>query len=260
MTSFSINSVHFHRCPPDWSWDSRNKPMADFDLWYVTGGRGRLHAPYGRFGLSRGICFILRPGEGYLGSHEPRDPLSVFAIHFHPLDGDIRKDLFPFSTVLEDPDFFETLCRRLMEKEGEQIWFQSILREYRRNHRRRTRRPTENERRVGTIKDYIRRNISSKISIEALSDTVFLSKNQTMRIFKETTGMTIHSYLKSKRMEKARLLLQNSDLSVKRIGKLCGYGDTAFFCREFRESNSQSPKGFRESGWMDYSTLETESH
>lgn len=52
-------------------------------------------------------------------------------------------------------------------------------------------------------------------------------------------------HLRSLRLEKARLLLESTDLKVTEIGRQCGFKDTNYLCRLFRNLHHATPLEFR---------------
>ena len=62
---------------------------------------------------------------------------------------------------------------------------------------------------------------------------------------RQSLGMGIAAYITLKRMERARSLLADPDLSIARIALLTGYGDYTYFCKVFRKVHQVTPTGFR---------------
>ena len=90
------------------------------------------------------------------------------------------------------------------------------------------------------------------ITINSLSDQVYLSPNYLRSIFKEKTGMTIHDYLTRIRLNKAKELLADDSLKVQDIAQRVGYESTSYFislflkAKELRRMNTaktSSPSG-----------------
>jgi len=244
MLQIKIKSVIYSECIPEWSWDTRHSPLIDYDLWYISKGKGYLNTPHGSFKLGPGRCFILRPGEGYLGKHDPEFPLSVYAAHF---DFNIRNHEFPFSHLIEDTLFFGKLCKKLLESEGSirEVWMLSILNEYTESLKQKVYIPTLNEYRTIQLKDYIKKHLHETISLDNLAKIIFLSRNQTTRVFKNVTGETIQDYIVKERIYYSETLLLHSNLPIKRIAQLCGYGDQNLFFRHFKRKAGTTPGLYR---------------
>lgn len=89
--------------------------------------------------------------------------------------------------------------------------------------------------------------------IESHSDTVTLGSlaahfryhpNYVSRYLHEKTGKTFSSIVLEKRMDKAALLLKNTDLSIEKIAAMLGYSNTSNFYKAFREYYHTSPRDY----------------
>ncbi|GGA30359.1 response regulator transcription factor [Paenibacillus physcomitrellae] len=85
------------------------------------------------------------------------------------------------------------------------------------------------------------------ITINSLSDQVYLSPNYLRSIFKEKTGMTIHDYLTKIRLDKAKLLLADGSLKVQDIAQRVGYESTSYFISLFLKNQGVTPNEYRKS-------------
>ena len=65
------------------------------------------------------------------------------------------------------------------------------------------------------------------------------------RIFKKHTGITPVQFMAEHRMERAVDLLAYTKMTVKEIAALCGFRDSAYFCRIFRQKFNMSPTAMR---------------
>ncbi|MBL7005655.1 MAG: helix-turn-helix domain-containing protein [Spirochaetia bacterium] len=247
-TKIKINSLLYSECVAEWSWDTRKNVLIDYDLWYIAKGTGTLRTDSAVFNLSQGSCFILQPGKGYLATHNPDDPLTVYAVHFELCSSPDPE--LPFAIKLDDFVFFEKLCRRLVESDEQhrEIWMYAILDVYVRTYESKTTRLTVNQERVVKIKHFIEENLDNlenKLCLDEISASIFLSRNQCSRVFKQVAGVTIQDYILKKRLEKAAALLLQSNLPIKSIARLCGYSDPTFFCRQFKKIQACTPQEFR---------------
>ncbi|QZT38057.1 AraC family transcriptional regulator [Halosquirtibacter xylanolyticus] len=64
--------------------------------------------------------------------------------------------------------------------------------------------------------------------------------------FKELFGNTIYGYLFDYRMNHAKVLLEQTSLSVHEIGIQCGYSYPSHFTTAFRRKCQCTPKSYRE--------------
>ena len=104
--------------------------------------------------------------------------------------------------------------------------------------------PAVYDKKILPLLTYINEHLFDDLSIDALAAQFFLSKYHMMRKFKAETGYSIHQYITSKRLLKARSLLR-SDLPLTKICFDCGFRDYSTFSRAFRELFHQTPKDYR---------------
>lgn len=94
--------------------------------------------------------------------------------------------------------------------------------------------------------DYIEMNLGEKIRAADLASLAGYSEYYITRKFKEETGYFINDYLKFVRMERAKLLLQSTDLSILEIAGQLGFATRSYFSQAFREVTGMTPTQFRE--------------
>lgn len=88
---------------------------------------------------------------------------------------------------------------------------------------------------------------SQELSVQWLSDQVFLSPTYLSAIFKRETGLAPSSYIVAQRMELAKRLLENEHLSVIQIAKRVGYSDEKYFAKTFKKHVGKTPMAYRKS-------------
>lgn len=74
-----------------------------------------------------------------------------------------------------------------------------------------------------------------------------LPVSRFVRLFRQTTGMPPHRWLRSYRVERAKELLLNSDLSLAQIAYSCGFADQSHFTRVFGLWAGTTPGTWRRS-------------
>lgn len=103
-------------------------------------------------------------------------------------------------------------------------------------------------REIEVIKQYIYQNFQEEISVEQLAEMVYMSSSYLSSVFKKETGQNLSKFIKSYRMEKARQMLEESEMKIVDISCACGYSNVSYFCSSFREYYGISPQKFRENG------------
>jgi len=92
---------------------------------------------------------------------------------------------------------------------------------------------------------YIENNVDKNLSIKDLSDFCHLHPNYFIRSFKEKTGLTPAKYVRTFKLETAKRLLEETDLSVIEIMNRTGFDDVAAFSKLFKSYFGASPKNWR---------------
>ena len=101
-------------------------------------------------------------------------------------------------------------------------------------------------REISTVKSYIHHHYNEKnIGPEMLAAQVYLSPGYLSAIFKEETGVTLNRYIREVRMNKAKELLEGTNMKIARIAKEVGFSNSSYFCRSFREFFGMSPDSCR---------------
>ena len=96
---------------------------------------------------------------------------------------------------------------------------------------------------VKSIIDYTNDNFTSDISLDSLAEEFHLSKHYMCQIFKQTTGTTIHRYIVSRRLARAKILLHQGN-NVTMTSEKCGFKNYTNFIRTFKNHFGVSPKQF----------------
>ncbi|MBT2763352.1 AraC family transcriptional regulator [Paenibacillus sp. ISL-20] len=85
------------------------------------------------------------------------------------------------------------------------------------------------------ICNYIKENYSTRIRLDTLSEMTGLSRNYIIRQFRKCYGMTPSDYLAMIRIEKAKQLALETDLSISEIANQVGYTELHSFSRMFKK-------------------------
>ncbi|UOK61253.1 AraC family transcriptional regulator [Paenibacillus sp. OVF10] len=105
----------------------------------------------------------------------------------------------------------------------------------------------KNAKLIHKVRTLIDQNYNQPITINSLSDQVYLSPNYLRSIFKDKTGMTIHDYLTRIRLDKARELLADGSLKIHDIAQTVGYESTSYFISLFLKTQGVTPNEYRKS-------------
>ena len=100
---------------------------------------------------------------------------------------------------------------------------------------------------ITKVCNYLDQHLQEDISLEQMANIINVSPFYLSKLFKEEKGITFINFISDKRLEKARDLLEHSDLSIKEITSEIGYNDQNYFSRIFKNKYGLSPKEYRKS-------------
>lgn len=98
---------------------------------------------------------------------------------------------------------------------------------------------------LNKVLEYIEDMHTENITIESACKLVNLSPYYFCRLFRNSTGRTFTEYVNHVRMNKAVLLLKNTELSISEIALNTGFNDANYFSRMFRKYKKESPSNIR---------------
>jgi len=99
---------------------------------------------------------------------------------------------------------------------------------------------------ISKAKSYILENYHKDISLDDVSREADISPYYFSKLFKEEAGENFIEYLTKIRIDKAKQLLNNKELSIKEICVAVGYGDPNYFSRIFKKYSGRTPTEYRE--------------
>lgn len=190
--------------------------------------------------LKRGEYYIQRPNlfqEGVVPSDQP----NYYFIHFsghYSLDGSLPlRGTFDVDEIQNIIDQFDSL-KDSAEKIEKEILFYQILTILKKNSTQKS--ITE------TLHDYILDNYNKDLKLEDFCEITYLSKNQTINIFKNAVGITPHQFLIKTRLKKACEMIISTDEPFKSISYKVGFSDYTNFYKLFHQEYGISPNEYRE--------------
>ena len=92
---------------------------------------------------------------------------------------------------------------------------------------------------------YIQQNFTGKISLREFGEQFHLSEKYISRYFKEHFHITLSQYVAYLRLEYAKQLLQDTDISVTEVAMRSGYQNISYFIRSFKKTYGVSPLKYR---------------
>jgi AraC family transcriptional regulator len=103
-------------------------------------------------------------------------------------------------------------------------------------------------RRLRHAVEFIRDRLGESISLDEIAATAGLSTFHFAREFKRTTGETPYRFVTRERVEMAKRLLRETDLSLVEIALRSGFANQSHFTRNFRKLALTTPGAYRAEG------------
>lgn len=273
--NFLMLNVGFAQHHADWNWKNVRSPFAR--LYYVTDGFAQVVLPSGTYALTPGHLYLIPPFTTH--SNVCYGPFSHYYIHIYETDekNSLFEQLdFPLEVHADKMDLrlMQRLCalnpQLKLPESNPEVYdnHQMMMANLRLNQRRPMTEKVESrgifyillsrflsqakskaevaDSRIQKSIRYIRQHVSDPISLDELASAACMSKDHYIRCFRKAVGQTPVTYIVSRRMEKAEILLLTTQLSVKELSSMVGYTDTSYFNRLFRRYVGKSPTVYRQ--------------
>lgn len=92
---------------------------------------------------------------------------------------------------------------------------------------------------------YIDENLHKPITVEELCRELYISKNLLYKKFRAFFDCTVNEYVTAKRLERAKLLLDTTSDSSRKIAETCGFDNYTYFSKLFKRKTGMSVREYR---------------
>ena len=150
--------------------------------------------------------------------------------------GDLVKEMFHFEVYMGEGKTVKDLSTLHMSVESAKYNIQK-------NRANKKDEPTQI---VLAAVEMIRKEIENvDFNINTIANALYLTPAYFSRVFKRKMGMTCIDFIKNYRINLAKELLQNTDLSIQQISEKTGYATVYYFSQQFKQVTGESPGSFR---------------
>lgn len=87
--------------------------------------------------------------------------------------------------------------------------------------------------------------LDQDLTVERLAEAAHMSRRSFVRAFRASTGSTPAAWVRSRRLDEARRLLETTDLTIDQIAASCGFGNTVTLRQNFASAFGSTPSGYR---------------
>jgi AraC-like DNA-binding protein len=235
-------------------WQDKNVICPNSKLFYVTDGEIVIETEQGKIIAEGGDMVLIPAGTKHDFHLSEKKHASKYWLHFDgAVDGENLFDYYtlPFKAKIGKNEYIESLfqtvlnlskSKKLCDRLSVTSALCSILAFYA-DH------SEYSENTVGDEIDraifFIKNHYQEKFSLDELADSVCLSKGYFIKKFKERTGLTPMQYVLTLKIDKAKMLIEQSSLSISAVMEQLGFFDSAHFSKLFKARTGYSPKEFR---------------
>jgi AraC-like DNA-binding protein len=267
MASFDLvtptNNCERFRCFQGWHRSrSDSERLKEQELWLVWAGKGRMQTRNAEYELRPGFCVWMRPGRIYDAQQDDEDRIGLTFIHFNFKNAALNKSHnYPEFFEVGDINYVDSISRRIVEimrqhdapdglKSAAGLLLSGLLLDLVTKFRYEGKSESNP---VGRHhKELIQKTVRSifetveaPLSVKELATKAGYSPAHFSSLFKKVTGQTVEAAIVQARIDKARQLLRQSDLSIGQVAEATGYRDVYFFSRQFKTKTGQTPTKYR---------------
>ena len=101
---------------------------------------------------------------------------------------------------------------------------------------------------LAAVFDVIEQRYHEPISLADVAADLALTAGHLTTVVRRKTGRTVQQWIAQRRMQQARLLLAETDLTVAAISRRVGWPDVSYFIKRFRAEHRTTPARWRDAG------------
>ncbi len=99
---------------------------------------------------------------------------------------------------------------------------------------------------IGSAIRYVENHAEKAISVNEVADHLGISDSYLSTLFRRETGMTLTGFITQFKMNKACVLLKQTNKKIYEVGEALGYTDVKHFFKVFRKAIGCTPSEYRE--------------
>lgn len=263
MSLYQLGRMHCHGATVVYDHLHRMKDW--YEITVVTDGAGTVSTNQIPTRLTKGQIYLSFHGDLHRIESDPEDPLKYDFCCFCAKDGDMAEELAKLSRTClgvehrvvtderiealvgnaiaeigADEPFADAILESILRQVA---WY--LIRDYSARSAERHRASESPTELCYQMMHYIDTHLYTMKSLAELSDALRYHYSYLSSQFHLTTGETLQDYYRDRRMEAARLLLSEGNLSVGEIAEALHYSSIYTFSRAFKDRYGIPPTAVR---------------
>ncbi len=227
------------------TWIHPDRTEATYEIIYVTNGKVYMNIEGTEYCAEKGHLLLLEPNKRHFGSRESTD-VGFYWVHFY-----IENGKLPFSAChlkkFDNGYLFKELLHHLFLPKRPDYLINAILAhilsqiQYNVNERSENTNKSAEE-----INEWIRANISAKLTVEKTAKQFGFSADHVSRLLKKQYHVSAKTLINKYLLQKAMELLSNTGKYIKEIAYELEFTNDKAFIVFFRYHEGISPSDFRD--------------
>ena len=111
---------------------------------------------------------------------------------------------------------------------------------------------SSNSRTIERTLEYIDNNLSEDLTLERMAALANFNTIYFHKLFKASTGKTLHTYVEDQRIKKSINMLISTDMTLAQIAYECGFSSQSYFSYAFKRKMNATPREYMKSVQLQY--------
>ena len=242
-------------------WSSVPHSHNHVELFYIVGGKGQFQIQDQLYPVNANNLVIINPNVTHTEVSLNAQPLEYIVLGIEGIELSITETSGGQFCIMDHFESMDnTFCLRniLREMEQKQPGYKDICQAFMEILIIRLMRNTDlavpakptisvGNRQCASVRRYIDLHFKEPLSLDQLAEEAHMNKYHLAHAFKKEYGISPINYMISKRVEKSKHLLAETDLSTSQIAQLLGFSSLSYFSQVFNRTQNISPKEYRKS-------------
>lgn len=243
---------------------SKNRKTTMFELELPIGNGGMSYIDDESHPIHENMVICAKPGQ----IRHTRLPFKCYYIHMIVNEGDLGDTLaalpnyIDFSDTDQIKEIFISLCEHYNTGiTNDDILLQSlllkliyILSENSASVIKFTQK-SNNHKTIERTLEYINNNLTADLTLESLASAANFNAIYFHKLFKASTGKTLHEYVEDQRIKKSINLLISTNMTLAKIAYECGFSSQSYFSYVFKKKNGLTPRKYAQRIQLKYENV-----
>ena len=114
---------------------------------------------------------------------------------------------------------------------------------------------SNNHKTIERTLEYINNNLSADLTLERLASAANFNTIYFHKLFKASTGKTLHEYVEDQRIKKSINLLISTNMTLAEIAYECGFSSQSYFSYAFKKKIGSAPREYAKKIQLKYENV-----